>query len=211
MMNIQDFIELLKSRASHRKYLPEPITDDKIHLLIESARLAPSGHNHQPWRFMAIADKTLLNEMAMQAIKNLRALYPFIPDNEIQALEKYRFFLEHFKDAPLVICVLSRKDNYITSDIQDNYHIVLPKVEHFDMELLGVGAAIQNILLAAQTLGLGTCWMTEPIVYAQKALEELLNVKAPYHIVSLVSVGIPAKDKKCGSRLAVDDMLEIMN
>lgn len=210
-MDVHGFIELLKSRASHRKYLQTPISEENIRLLVESASLAPSGHNLQPWRFLAIANSALLGDMATAVVKNLQSLYPSIPEREAQNLEKYKFFLEHFKDAPLVIVVLSRRDLYITRDIQEQYHVALPKAEHFDMELLGVGAAIQNILLAAQAMGLGTCWLTEPIVYAQKKLEDLLDIRHPYHIVSLVSVGAPAKEKKCLSRLKVEDILEIVH
>ncbi|MBF0547533.1 MAG: nitroreductase family protein [Candidatus Riflebacteria bacterium] len=208
-MNIQELTELLKNRASHRKYLQTPVTEEQIRALVDCARLAPSGHNHQPWRFLALSNKTLLNDMAAIVVKSLKSLFPSLPETEIQMLEKYKFFMEHFKDAPLVIVVLGKKDSYTTTELLCKYNLTLPKPELYDMELLGIGAAIQNLLLAAQAQGLGTCWLSEPVVYAQKELEVLLNVAAPYHIVSLISVGVPAKEKKGAPRLSVDELLEI--
>jgi|SRR5208283_616693 len=210
-MDIQELNTLLQSRASHRKYKADPVPEGDIRMMVENARLAPSGHNNQPWRFLAITNKELTNAMAKAVIRNLQALYPALPESEVQLLEKYKFFMDHFKDAPLVMAVLARRHDYTTTIIQAKYHLHLPKVELYDMELLGVGAAINNLLLAASVLGYGSCWMTEPIVYAQKDMENILSVKAPYHLVSIVAIGKPAKEKKCAPRKDVDELLEILH
>lgn len=47
-------IEQIKSRRSIRRYLDKPLEDDKIIQLLESARLAPSGDNTQPWHFIVV-------------------------------------------------------------------------------------------------------------------------------------------------------------
>ena len=51
-----DVSEAIKKRRSIRKFKPDPIPEEKIRLLLESARLAPSGTNTQPWRFVVIKD-----------------------------------------------------------------------------------------------------------------------------------------------------------
>lgn len=50
-MEIESFIDLLKSRKSTRAYKPDPIPDDSIPKIIEAARWSPSGGNSQPWEF----------------------------------------------------------------------------------------------------------------------------------------------------------------
>ena len=51
-----DFLELVKSRYSVRSYLPRPVGHDKLDRLLEAVRLAPSGSNRQPWKFVVVRD-----------------------------------------------------------------------------------------------------------------------------------------------------------
>ena len=51
-----DFLELVRSRYSCRAYQPQPIEQDKLVRLLEAVRLAPSGSNRQPWKFILVSD-----------------------------------------------------------------------------------------------------------------------------------------------------------
>jgi len=60
-------VEAIKNRRSIRKYKPEPIRDEHLKTILESARLAPSAGNKQPWRFIVVRDyesKRMLGELA---------------------------------------------------------------------------------------------------------------------------------------------------
>ena len=52
-----DFLELVKSRYACRSYEPRPIEQDKLLRVLEAARLAPSGSNRQPWKFVVVYDR----------------------------------------------------------------------------------------------------------------------------------------------------------
>ncbi|MCJ7483260.1 MAG: nitroreductase family protein, partial [Thermodesulfovibrionales bacterium] len=54
----------IKLRRSIRKYTAKPVADEKIMQLIESARLAPSGNNTQPWHFIIIRDEGIKQQIA---------------------------------------------------------------------------------------------------------------------------------------------------
>lgn len=54
MTDIKDFMELVRQRSSVRRYSERPVEREKIELLLESARLAPSAVNFQPWKFIVI-------------------------------------------------------------------------------------------------------------------------------------------------------------
>ena len=58
-----EFLNLIKSRRSIRKYLDKKISNDEIKMLLESAMAAPSAHNNQPWHFIVINQKELLEEI----------------------------------------------------------------------------------------------------------------------------------------------------
>lgn len=51
-----DFAELVKSRYSVRSYQPRPVEQDKLDRILEAVRLAPSGSNRQPWKFVVVRD-----------------------------------------------------------------------------------------------------------------------------------------------------------
>jgi nitroreductase len=74
-MDIENFIDLLKSRRSIRAYKPDPIPDEPIQKIIEAARWAPSGGDSQPWEFIVIKRKEIKDKIAdlfIQFIKPLR-------------------------------------------------------------------------------------------------------------------------------------------
>lgn len=54
----------IEARRSIRKYLDKPVEEEKIMQLIESARLAPSGHNYQPWHFIIVQSEENKKEIA---------------------------------------------------------------------------------------------------------------------------------------------------
>lgn len=51
-----DFLELVTSRHSVRSYQSRPVEQDKLDRILEAVRLAPSGSNRQPWRFVVVLD-----------------------------------------------------------------------------------------------------------------------------------------------------------
>ena len=57
-------LDLLYSRQSIRKYSDQPIEADKIETLIEAVLLSPSSKNRQPWKFIAVTDKTVLKQLS---------------------------------------------------------------------------------------------------------------------------------------------------
>jgi nitroreductase len=62
-----DFFEVVRTRRSIRKYLKEPIPSDKLEMIFEAARLAPSAANRQPWRFVVVQDANLKKALATAA------------------------------------------------------------------------------------------------------------------------------------------------
>jgi nitroreductase len=58
-----DFLELVSSRYSVRSYESRPIEQDKLDRVLEAARLAPSGSNRQPWKFVVVRDPEIRRQM----------------------------------------------------------------------------------------------------------------------------------------------------
>ena len=127
-------IENIKNRRSVRKYLPEQIKDEELKIILESAIYAPTGGNDQPWHFTVIQKKELIDEMNDECKKVMAEL----PVDWISKMGKAEN-LHIFYNAPTVV-VVSGKDD-ATSPLPD------------------CCAAIQNMLLAAESMDIGSCWI----------------------------------------------------
>ena len=66
-----EFMEVVRSRRSIRKYEPKEIPEEKLANILEAARLAPSGGNRQPWRFIVIREKDMKVKVAEACSKQL--------------------------------------------------------------------------------------------------------------------------------------------
>ena len=62
-----DILETIKIRRSIRKYRPEPIPGEKLEIIMEAARLAPSAANRQPWNFVVVQDRERKKALAKAA------------------------------------------------------------------------------------------------------------------------------------------------
>lgn len=127
-------LENIKSRRSVRKYLPEQIKDEELEILLESAIYAPTGHNDQPWHFTVIQNKELIDEMSAEC----KRIMSDLPIEWIANMGKAEH-LHIFYNAPTIIVVSGKED--ATSPLPD------------------CCAAIQNMLLAAESIDIGSCWI----------------------------------------------------
>ncbi|MBS7635066.1 nitroreductase family protein [Candidatus Bathyarchaeota archaeon] len=59
-----DFYEVVRTRRSVRSYKPDPIPEEALMRILDSARIAPSGSNRQPWKFIIVKDEALKRRLA---------------------------------------------------------------------------------------------------------------------------------------------------
>lgn len=165
------FQELVKSRRSVRRYLDKPVEREKILTCIEAARLAPSADNVQPWRFLIIDDAELKARYTKEIFSGIYSVSRFA------------------EKAPVLIVILARLDiiaNRIGKQIQN--------IQYY---LLDIGIAGEHIVLQAQELGLGTCWIGW---FNIRKARKFLKIPRKYKIVSMLAMGYferrPPKEKK---------------
>ncbi|UCE42720.1 MAG: nitroreductase family protein [Candidatus Aminicenantes bacterium] len=170
--------KLISQRRSIRRYLKNPVERKKILECLEAARLAPSADNVQPWRFLVIDDPEIKDKFSKAVFSGIYSVSKFAAK------------------APILIVILARLDiiaNRIGKQIQGvNFY------------LIDVGIAGEHIVLQAEELGLGTCWIGW---FNSRKARKVLNIPKKYKIVSLLSIGYyekrPHKEKK---RKALEDI-----
>jgi nitroreductase len=163
--------EIIAQRRSIRRYLDKSVEREKILECLEAARLAPSADNVQPWRFLVIDDPELRDKFAKEVFSGIYSISKFAVK------------------APVLIMILARLDiiaNRIGKQIQ-NFHFYL----------IDSGIAGEHIVLQAEELGLGTCWIGW---FNSRKARKVLNIPRKYKIVSLLSMGYyekkPSREKK---------------
>jgi nitroreductase len=163
--------KIIAQRRSIRRYQNTPIEREKILACLEAARLAPSADNVQPWRFLVIDDPELKEKFAKEIFSGIYSISKFAAR------------------APVLIVILARLDiiaNRIGKQIQNIHYY-----------LIDTGIAGEHIVLQAEELGLGTCWVGW---FNSRKARKVLNIPRKYKIVSLISMGYyeqkPGREKK---------------
>lgn len=156
-----NFIELVQKRYSCRKFREKPVEREKVLKCIESARLAPSACNSQPWKFVVIDEPELKNKIARAATSGI-----------------YGIINKFLPTAPCIILVLAEREKFIA---QAGAYVM--KTDYY---LIDIGIACEHLVLQATELGLSTCYIG---YFNEKEIRKILNIPKKYKIVLLIAIG----------------------
>ena len=185
----QYFWEMLLSRRSVRSYQDKPVEDEVIKKVLSAAFCAPRGSQEKSWDFLIVKSESVKNRLKEIVANKVEELVGKIKSERLAKLFKsYSAYFTFFTKAPVIIVV-----------IQKDYNSILVKIlspvetpEYMDnITLVGrqnVSAAIQNVLLACHSEGLGACWMTGPMI-AQEELRKEFGLKDDEKIAAFIPVG----------------------
>ncbi len=173
-MELKDAIEL---RRSIRKYEERDVPEDILKELIRCATLAPSGHNRQPWKFQIVTGE-LKDKIAETLYQKTCSIEGSTAPHTAGII----------KDAPVLLIV------YLTEYNKDNYLY----------DILSIGGAIENMLLRATDIGLGSLWIGNTSLIEEE-LKELLNTDL--RIISTVAVGYKAQEPHARPRKSLGEVI----
>ncbi|MBC2581676.1 nitroreductase family protein [Clostridium sp. DJ247] len=187
-----EFFDLVKSRRSVRKYSSKPVNKEDVLKILDAANWAPSAMNRQPWEFVVVSGKWIqkLGNSYKGVVEEFTRQSNLLDDNPIISSEDFVKFAAVYGGAPIIIVVLVKKDD--DSDWQK-------------ANLESASAAMENLILAAANLGLGTCWMTGPLK-DENTIRHILNISDDKEIVAITPLGY--SDLKPKPILRVDPKLE---
>ncbi|QBD83439.1 nitroreductase [Ktedonosporobacter rubrisoli] len=164
----------IKRRRSIGKMTEEVPTREQIERMLEAAVYAPNHHTTEPWRFFVLLGQARheLGKIMQQALAE--QLLETTSEKAQARLNKAR---NKPLRAPVIIIVVSvRAERAGVQDIED---------------LEATAAAVQNMLLVAEELGLACIWRTGDAAYAPQ-VKRWLGIAEEDHIVALLDVGFPA-------------------
>ena len=174
-------LQNIYSRRSNRNYKPDPVTDEILLELINAGIYAPTATNQQLWRFAVVTDRAAIDrysDLAKQLWLNslpAMASAPGVTAERIAMLEKMmRSPINIFHHAPALVFIFGPPARFIQEDCS---------------------CAAENMMLAARSLGLGSCWIgfANPLGADDKTLEEL-KVPKGHKIMAALVFGYPANE-----------------
>ena len=167
-------LDTIAARRSHRAYESTPVSQEHIDLLLKAFLDSPSAINKQPWHISVVRSKKLLDEMN----ETIRAEVMKRAENERSPRFADSAF-HVFYHAPLVF--------FLSADPAWRY------------SALDSGIAVQNIALAAESLGLGSVILGMPrdafISERGEEFKKALDFKEGEEFMIAIAVGHPADDK----------------
>jgi nitroreductase len=183
--------EVIHNRRSVRSFKSDPIPETKIRQIIDAARMAPTSGNQQPWKFLVIRDKKVINQMMEACVNESLSRYGANPSSETkeQYEQKVRKALSAgYFSAPVFIVVLT--------DNNSKY----PDYNHWDGPL-----AAGYLMLAARALGYGTVFITDAI--SDSVTKEVLQIPDNYTRVCITPLGVPTEWPATPPKKALNEMI----
>lgn len=190
-----DLYDALMTTRAIRRFTDEPVDDADIERCLAAAVQAPSGGNIQPYQFLVVTDaaqKSALGDLYRRAFDRydpaVQQLIPPFADDEARRRHERnwamsRHLADTIGDVPAVVLVLVPRISMAVSD-EDGEMDVGPVYA-------SVYPAVENFILAARSLGLGTCLTTVIRIHETEA-RAVCAVPDRFEIAALLPVGHPA-------------------
>lgn len=172
-----NILNIIKNRRSVRDFTDRQIPESALHVLIEAIQWAPSAGNLQSRKFYFVFNEDIRTRLSHAGLR----------EN----------FVSFISRAPLVIVACA--DLRIVANYGE-------RGKHLYC-IQDTAASIQNLLLAAHDLGLGTCWTG---AFKEDTVKEILDLPGNLRPVALIPVGYPASTPKAPDRVPMTDAVEVI-
>ena len=201
--------EVMMTTRAIRRFTGDPVTRDEIHECLRLANQAPSGGNIQPWQFLVVDDpdaKAAVADVYRRAYDRyepalLHSLPPFRSEADETTFHKgvraSRHLADHVHEAPAMVLFLMPSISMTLTDEGGDLDVGTPYASIYP--------AVQNFMLAARNLGIGTTLTTVYRIY-QDDLRAALDIPDRYEIIALVPLGRPKGSFGVAARRPVEKL-----
>jgi nitroreductase len=189
-----DVFEVINTTRAMRRLKTDPVPDDLIWKVLEAAIRAPSGGNRQPWAFIVVRDgdkKKQIAEWYLEAWNKSYAMMKHAATADSAAARTYAsadHLANHLAEAPVWIIAAVRKGDVGTSPAGSYIY-----------------PAVQNLMLAARALGLGTTLTTLHRAHEDE-VKALLDIPEDIETMALIPLGWPEGKFGMGPRKPVEEV-----
>jgi nitroreductase len=201
--------EAIRQRRSIRRFRDDPVPREMIDEILEAARLAPSGSNRQPWRFIVVTDPTeraKLSKICWEQAFIEQAPVVFICCADLIAYSKP----SRLKRAQEFV------DTKVTETLSGKFadpefRKTLMNMPDTDLQLFRAAAvantyiAIEHMVLTATALGLGSCWVAA--IGGEGEINAMFNLPNTMVVAAVLPVGYPDSVPPPRPRISISEIL----
>lgn len=191
-------LEEIYSRRSIRKYTNEPISCSIIEKIIDAGRVAPSAKNRQPWKYLVYSGEAKVRLLSiMKKGIEMEEINPRLPLS-VNGIPDAKNTFRIMENAPVVIVVLNTngKSPFVQLDVDGRFAEM--------NDLLSIGASIENMLLKAEELNIGTLWIGNTC-FAYQELMEYIGSTA--ELIGAIALGYKAETPAMRPRKKIEDII----
>jgi len=204
MQGFESAVGSIFTRRSIRRYLPKEVSEATVTQLLNAAVAAPSAHNRQPWRFAVLTQFADKHGLASSMANRLRADRARDGDAmeaiEADAARSYA----RLTGAPVVIVVA------LTLEDMDRYPDPRRTEAERLMAIQSTAMAVQNLLLSADAMKLGACWMCAPL-FCRDTVQRALLLPESWEPQAIITLGYPADAGKPFRRRPLSEVVSFRN
>ena len=180
-----NLFEAIHTQRAMRRLKSDPVPDEAIRMILEAATKAPSGMNRQAWRFIVVREAETRRRIATYFLEAFRRFYggPDAPPegltpDQVRIWRSANRLAEHLGEVPvlIVVCLQYSRTESSSPDPATRYGNIFP--------------AIQNLLLAARGLGLGTT-LTTMHRQNEQEIKSLLGIPESVETIAIIPLGYP--------------------
>ncbi len=179
-------LNVIYRRHSIRQFQDKPVDDTLIKTILDAANRAPSAHNQQSWKFIVIkGDK---KRQLAELVTGQAANFPK-PSSSI-----LRMAARSIISAPVVIAVMNT--GTLIAHGTELFSIEKDKAADFfrTMEIQSSAAAVENLLISATSLGLGSVWLGVLFLIKDRVLEFFGEAKGEF--MAVIPLGYPIEARE---------------
>jgi nitroreductase len=197
-----DFLEVINTQRAIRRFTAAPVGEGVLREVLEAAIRAPSGGNRQPWRFVVVREvetKRRLAQLYSECAEELIAKTPFYASamndpsadpGAVRMMRSSRYLVEHFTEVPVFIVACMMNDGQSLGFTQG----------------ASIYPAVQNLMLAARNLGLGTT-ITTIHRFRHDEFRRALEIPNDADIAAVIPLGYPAGKFGAGPRRPLQEVM----
>ncbi|MGD9162219.1 MAG: nitroreductase family protein [Desulfobacteraceae bacterium] len=193
-------LNVIGRRHSIRMFLNKPVPQDHIKMILTAANQAPSAHNQQSWRFIVVRGEKK-NGLA-DLVTSSASRFPR-PSSAL-----LRMAARSILSAPVVIAVANTGE--LITRGTELFKVEKDQARDFfrTMEIQNSAAAVENLLLAATSLGLGTVWLGVLFLIKEDVLSFLGEPRGEF--MAVVPVGYAARMTTGPKKVSVDQVIKYL-
>lgn len=196
-------LNAITNRRSIRKYKSDEVPESLVGEIIKAGLLAPSSKNRQPWKFIVVTgrSKEEMLEVFQKGIEREKR-NPLLPESA-QYISGAEYTLEIMRQAPVTIFIVNLLEEDITQTLTTEERVS----EICNAQ--SIGAAIENMTLAATELGLGSLWICDTY-FAHEELNQWLhgNGELCGELFAALTIGYADEAPKARPRKSMEDAVE---